>query len=48
MIEHMMFKGTMSRSAREIVETIDATRGQLNAYTERSIPPITVRSLMNI
>ena len=35
MIEHMMFKGTMSRSAREIAETIDATGGQLNAYTEK-------------
>ncbi|NLA59185.1 MAG: insulinase family protein [Firmicutes bacterium] len=35
MIEHMMFKGTTSRSAREIAETIDATGGQLNAYTEK-------------
>ncbi len=35
MIEHMMFKGTTSRSARDIAETIDATGGQLNAYTEK-------------
>jgi len=35
MLEHMMFKGTASRSARELAETIDATGGQLNAYTEK-------------
>lgn len=35
MIEHMMFKGTGQRSAREIAETIDATGGQLNAFTDK-------------
>ncbi len=35
MIEHMMFKGTAARSAREIAEAIDATGGQINAYTEK-------------
>ena len=35
MIEHMMFKGTSHHSAREIAETIDATGGQLNAFTDK-------------
>lgn len=35
MIEHMMFKGTSHRSAREIAETIDTTGGQLNAFTDK-------------
>ena len=35
MIEHMMFKGTGRRTARQIAETIDATGGQLNAFTDK-------------
>lgn len=35
MIEHMMFKGTTRRTARQIAETIDATGGQLNAFTDK-------------
>lgn len=34
-IEHMLFKGTSSRSARQIAETIDAAGGQLNAFTSK-------------
>ena len=34
-IEHMMFKGTHRRSAREIAERIDAIGGQLNAFTTK-------------
>jgi predicted Zn-dependent peptidase len=34
-IEHMVFKGTKSRSARQIAETIDASGGQLNAFTSK-------------
>jgi predicted Zn-dependent peptidase len=34
-LEHMAFKGTTSRSAREIVEAIEDKGGQLNAYTSR-------------
>lgn len=34
-IEHMMFKGTASRSARAIAEIFDAVGGQLNAFTAR-------------
>lgn len=32
-IEHMMFKGTTNRSAKEIAESIDNIGGQLNAFT---------------
>ncbi|MGE4282203.1 MAG: M16 family metallopeptidase [Clostridia bacterium] len=32
-IEHMLFKGTQSRTAKEIAESIDFIGGQLNAFT---------------
>ena len=35
LLEHMAFKGTATRSAREIAETIEAVGGSLNAYTSR-------------
>ncbi|MBO6837382.1 MAG: insulinase family protein [Alphaproteobacteria bacterium] len=34
-LEHMAFKGTKSRSARQIAEEIEAAGGYLNAYTAR-------------
>jgi predicted Zn-dependent peptidase len=34
-IEHMVFKGTARRTARQIAETIDAAGGQLNAFTSK-------------
>ncbi len=34
-IEHMVFKGTQNRSARDIAEEMDAVGGQLNAFTTR-------------
>ncbi|MGL4981144.1 MAG: M16 family metallopeptidase [Fusobacteriaceae bacterium] len=34
-IEHMMFKGTENRSAKEISEIIDYNGGNMNAYTSR-------------
>lgn len=34
-IEHMMFKGTEKRSAKEISEIIDYNGGNMNAYTSR-------------
>lgn len=34
-IEHMMFKGTETRSAKEIAEQVDAIGGQMNAFTGR-------------
>jgi predicted Zn-dependent peptidase len=34
-IEHMFFKGTAQRTAKQIAETIDAVGGQLNAFTTK-------------
>ena len=34
-LEHMVFKGTTSRNARQIAEEMDAVGGQLNAFTGR-------------
>ncbi len=34
-IEHMVFKGTAKRTARQIAEEMDAVGGQLNAFTGR-------------
>jgi predicted Zn-dependent peptidase len=34
-IEHLLFKGTKTRSAAKIAETIDSVGGQLNAFTEK-------------
>jgi predicted Zn-dependent peptidase len=35
MLEHMVFKGTARRTAREIAEEIESVGGHLNAYTSR-------------
>ena len=35
LLEHMAFKGTARRSARDIAEEIEAVGGHLNAYTSR-------------
>ena len=34
-IEHMVFKGTQRRSARELAQEMDAIGGQVNAYTTK-------------
>jgi len=34
-IEHILFKGTVGRTARQIAETLDAVGGQLNAFTTK-------------
>lgn len=34
-IEHMMFKGTPRRTAKDIAEALDAVGGQLNAFTTK-------------
>lgn len=34
-LEHLMFKGTPNRTAREISETMDGIGGNLNAFTEK-------------
>ena len=35
LLEHMAFKGTDNRSAKQIVEEIETVGGHLNAYTSR-------------
>ena len=35
MVEHMMFNGTPTRTAKDIVEQIETVGGQMNAYTSR-------------
>lgn len=37
LLEHMMFKGTKKRNAKEISEVIDDVGGQINAYTSKEI-----------
>ena len=37
MTEHMLFKGTANRNARDIVESIENVGGHMNAYTSREI-----------
>jgi predicted Zn-dependent peptidase len=34
-LEHLLFKGTPSRSARQIAEAVDAVGGDMNAFTAR-------------
>jgi predicted Zn-dependent peptidase len=34
-LEHLLFKGTESRSARDIAEAVDGTGGDMNAYTSK-------------
>jgi predicted Zn-dependent peptidase len=35
LFEHMLFKGTATRSARQIAEAIEDVGGDLNAWTSR-------------
>ena len=37
LLEHMAFKGTTTRSALEIAETIENVGGDINAYTSKEI-----------
>ncbi len=37
LLEHMVFKGTEKRSAKEISEVIDNIGGQINAYTSKEV-----------
>ncbi|GGE25094.1 peptidase M16 [Marinithermofilum abyssi] len=36
-LEHMMFKGTKNRTARELAETFDEIGGQVNAFTSKEM-----------
>jgi predicted Zn-dependent peptidase len=44
-LEHLLFKGTVSRSAREIAETVDAVGGDINAFTTKEHTAFYVRLL---
>lgn len=37
MVEHMMFKGTPLRNAKQIAEQVENVGGQMNAYTSREV-----------
>ena len=45
LLEHMVFKGAGGRSARDIVETIEAAGGQINAATGHERTSFQVRAL---
>lgn len=44
-LEHLLFKGTLSRSARELMDAIESKGGQLNAFTSRDYTCVYVRAL---
>jgi predicted Zn-dependent peptidase len=44
-LEHLLFKGTPERTAREIAEEIDAVGGDMNAYTTKEYTTFYVRAL---
>lgn len=44
-IEHMMFKGTEKRSAKEIAEDVDKIGGNINAYTSKEHTCYHIRTL---
>ncbi len=46
-IEHMLFKGTKSRTAEELAEEMDFIGGQINAYTARECTVYYTRTLEN-
>lgn len=46
-IEHMLFKGTKNRSAKDIAETIDNIGGQINAFTSKECTCYYARVLDN-
>lgn len=44
-IEHMLFKGTETRSAKDIADVMDAVGGQINAYTSKEYTCYYTRTL---
>jgi predicted Zn-dependent peptidase len=44
-LEHLLFKGTEQRSARDIAETIDAVGGEFNAFTSKEYTAFYLRVL---
>ncbi|MGO1367941.1 M16 family metallopeptidase [Senegalia sp. (in: firmicutes)] len=46
-IEHMLFKGTYKRSARDIADQIDSVGGQMNAFTSKECTCFYIKILDN-
>jgi predicted Zn-dependent peptidase len=44
-LEHLLFKGTAARSAREIAESVEAVGGEMNAFTTKEYTAYYVRIL---
>ncbi len=44
-IEHMLFKGTKNRTAKQIAEELDAVGGQLNAFTAKEYTCLYAKTL---
>src|SRR4051794_30491290 len=44
-VEHMLFKGTTNRTARDIAQTIDSIGGQLDAFTAKEYASYYVKVL---
>ena len=44
-LEHLLFKGTAERSAREIAEAVDAVGGEMNAFTTKEYTAFYTRLL---
>ncbi|MDQ1395795.1 MAG: hypothetical protein QOG64_1054 [Acidimicrobiaceae bacterium] len=44
-LEHLLFKGTATRSARDIAEAVDAVGGDINAFTTKEYTAFYVRVL---
>jgi predicted Zn-dependent peptidase len=44
-LEHLLFKGTASRTARDIAEAVDAVGGDMNAFTTKEYTTFYVRLL---
>ena len=47
-LEHLLFKGTPTRSARAIAEAVDAVGGDMNAFTTKEYTAFYVRLLTSI
>ncbi len=47
LIEHMLFKGTKKRSAKDIAEELDNIGGNLNAFTSKELTCFFARTLEN-
>jgi predicted Zn-dependent peptidase len=45
LLEHMLFKGTPTRNARQIAEELDAVGGQIDAYTSKEYTAFSARML---